>query len=88
MGTQSRADLVAAWAVGIGVGLITLQITWLIANRLASLIWGAPRGPMTAFTIAVIAGVVTSVVTGRRLAKSSARRDVAMTTVPHPTIQS
>lgn len=87
MGTQSRADLVAAWVVGIGVGLITLQITWLIANRLASLIWGVPRGPTTAFTIVVIAGVVTSIVTGRRLAKSSARRDIAMTTVPQPTIQ-
>ena len=87
MGTQSRADLVAAWAVGIGVGLITLQITWLVANRLASLIWGAPRGPITAFTIAVIAGVVTSVVTGRRLAKSSARREITITTVPQPTSQ-
>jgi len=85
MDTQSRADLVAAWAVGIGVGLITLQITWLVANRIASLMWEAPRGPTTAFTIALIVGVVTSVVTGHRLAKSSAMRDIAITTVPQPT---
>ncbi|VAW08440.1 hypothetical protein MNBD_ACTINO02-2331 [hydrothermal vent metagenome] len=82
MDTNNRADLVAAWAVGIGIGLIALQVTWLAANRLSALVWDAPRGPTIAFTTAVVVGVVTSIVAGHRLAKSSAPRDVAMTNVP------
>jgi hypothetical protein len=66
---KSRADLVAAWAVGIGVGLVTLQITWLIANRITSVFWDPPRGPTIAFTTAVVAGIVVSVIAGQRLVK-------------------
>jgi len=87
MPTQNRADLVAAWAVGIGVGLIALQLTWLIANRITSLMWEAPRGPIIAFTTAMVVGVVTSTVVGHKLAKSSARREIAITTSPHPTLR-
>jgi len=66
---SGRADLVAAWAIGIGVGLIALQLTWLAANRLASVFWEAPTGPTIAFTTAVVVGIVVSIVAGRRLAK-------------------
>jgi hypothetical protein len=67
MERSSRADSVAAWAVGIGVGLISLQITWLIANRLTALLWDPPVGPTVAFTTAVVAGIVVSMIAGRRL---------------------
>ena len=67
MERSSRADSVAAWAVGIGVGLIALQVTWLIANRLTAIFWDPPVGPTIALTTALVAGVVVSVVASRRL---------------------
>lgn len=66
---SSRAELVAAWAVGIGVGLIALQLTWLVANRVASAIWDAPTGPSVAFAIALAVGLIVSVIAGRRLTR-------------------
>ncbi len=68
---SGRADLVAAWAVGIGVGLITLQISWLIANRITSLFWGPPLGPAIAFATAVAVGIGASIIAGQRLAKKT-----------------
>jgi hypothetical protein len=69
MDRSSRADSVSAWAIGIGVGLIALQVTWLIGNRLASLLWEPPLGPTIAFASAIVAGIVVSVIAGRRLVK-------------------
>lgn len=68
---SGRADLVAAWAIGIGVGLIALQLTWLAGNRVASVFWDAPVGPTVAFTTAVVVGIVVSIIAGRRLAKKT-----------------
>ncbi|MCL1601619.1 MAG: hypothetical protein M3112_08810 [Actinomycetia bacterium] len=70
MERSSRADSVSAWAIGIGVGLIALQLTWLLGNRLASLRWGPPVGPTIAFAFAIATGIVVSVVSGRRLVRS------------------
>lgn len=58
----------SAWAIGIGVGLIALQVTWLIANRVTAVFWDPPQGPTIAFTTAVVVGIVVSIVAGRRLA--------------------
>ncbi|HDH02716.1 MAG TPA: hypothetical protein ENH15_00545 [Actinobacteria bacterium] len=69
MDTSGRADLVTAWAVGVGIGLVTLQVTWLVANRIATLFLGAPRGPIIAFTTAVAVGIITSAIAGKRLAR-------------------
>ena len=68
---SGRADLVAAWAIGIGVGLIALQLTWLAANRVTSVFWEAPEGPTIAFTTAVLVGIAVSVLVGRRLARKT-----------------
>jgi divalent metal cation (Fe/Co/Zn/Cd) transporter len=71
---SGRADLVSAWAVGIGVGLIALQITWLVANRITSLYWEPPAGPTIAFATALAVGGVISVIAGQRLAKKATDR--------------
>jgi hypothetical protein len=63
-----KTDLVSAWAIGIGIGLIALQVTWLIANRCATLAWGVPVGPTVALATALVAGIIVSVVMGKRLA--------------------
>ncbi len=68
---SGRADLVSARAVGVGVGLIALQLTWLIGNRVTSAFRDPPDGPTIAFTAAVLVGIVVSLVAGRRLARKS-----------------
>ena len=72
MERSSRADSIAAIAIGIGVGLIAVQLTWLIANRLTSLVWEAPLGPTIAFAFAILTGIVVSIIVGRRLVKIAA----------------
>jgi apolipoprotein N-acyltransferase len=70
MERSRRPDLVSAYAIGVGAGLVALQITWLILNRLTSLVWGPPVGPTVAFGMAVVVGIIVSVIAGRRLARS------------------
>jgi hypothetical protein len=67
--SAARADAVAAWATGAGIGLIVVMVTWLVGNRLAGLVWDAPVGPTVAFAVAIAAGIVTSLVAGARLAR-------------------
>jgi hypothetical protein len=68
--SRERADRVAAWATGAGVGFAALMVTWLIANRLTGLVWGPPLGPIVAFAVAIVVGIVSAVIFGRRLARS------------------
>jgi hypothetical protein len=63
-----RADLVSAWALGVGAGLIALQVTWLAANRVATLMWGVPVGPTVGLATAIVVGIGVSVIMGRRFA--------------------
>lgn len=65
--SPDRGEIVAARAIGVGMGLIALMVSWLIGSRLAELAWEAPVGPTVAFTTAVAIGVMTAVVAGRRL---------------------
>ena len=67
--SEERADRMAAWATGAGIGLISLMLIWLIGNRLTGLIWDAPLGPVIAFVAAIITGAAVAVVAGRRLAR-------------------
>ncbi len=87
MAAPHRADLVSARALGVGVGLIALQVTWLIANRIATLIWSAPVGPSVGFATAIVVGIVVSVIAGRRfVAKltdpAGAHKTSGSTTIP------
>ena len=66
---SGRADGVAAWAVGIGVGLIALMVTWIIGNRIAMVVWDAPVGPTVAFIGAILVGILATVVAGIQLVR-------------------
>jgi len=73
MERSSRADSVSAYAIGVGAGLVALQVTWLILNRLSSLVWDPPVGPTVAFVSAIVVGIIVSIIAGRRLARSATR---------------
>lgn len=70
--SDARADIIAARAIGVGVGLLTLMIAWLVGNRLLSLVLGAPEGPTAAFITALILGVLAALVVGQRCVRSIA----------------
>ncbi|HEX6580956.1 MAG TPA: hypothetical protein VF195_08805 [Actinomycetota bacterium] len=70
---RARADGVAAWAAGVGVGLIALMLTWIVGNRIAMVVWDAPIGPTVAFIGAILVGIVVTVVAGVRLVRSGRR---------------
>ena len=67
--TGQGADRLAAWATGIGIGLIALMVAWLIGSRLAGLVWDPPLGPVVAFLGAIVVGAATAVISGQRLAR-------------------
>lgn len=67
---EDRANRVAAWAVGVGIGWIAFMVTWLIANRVTALMLPVPTAPIVAMTLAVFAGLAVSVWQGSRLARS------------------
>lgn len=68
---EVRADHLAAWATGLGVGLIALMLTWLVGDRIAEMLWGAPTGPIVAFTASLVVGTISTVVAGRRLSRTA-----------------
>ncbi len=70
--SDARADIIAARAIGVGVGLLTLMIAWLIGNRLLGSVLGAPEGPTAAFITAVVLGVLATLVVGQRCVRSIA----------------
>jgi divalent metal cation (Fe/Co/Zn/Cd) transporter len=70
---HGRADGVAAWAVGIGVGLIALMVTWIVGNRIATVVWDTPVGPTVAFIGAILVGIMATVMAGIRLVRSGRR---------------
>ena len=67
--SEDRAESVAAWATGVGVGLIALMVVWLIGNRVTALLWDAPVGPTVAFVGAIAVGAACAIVSGARLAR-------------------
>jgi len=63
---DQRADRISARVTGIGVGLITLMVIWLISARIMERIFTTPTGAYAAMALAVTAGVAVSVVMARR----------------------
>lgn len=70
--SDARADIIAARAIGVGVGFLTLMIAWLVGNRLLGLVLDAPEGPTAAFITALIFGVLAALVVGQRCVRSIA----------------
>jgi hypothetical protein len=68
---EARADVVAARATGLGVGLIVFMLTWSIGARITERILDAPAHAYTAMGVALLAGAVTAVRTGHRLARAA-----------------
>lgn len=66
-GDAMWAERVAAWTIGLGVGLIALMIAWLVGSRLAASVWEAPVGPTVAFIGAIVVGLVVAVWSAVRL---------------------
>ncbi len=58
-----RADTVAAWATGAGIGIAVFMMTWVIANRVTAMLLAGTTAPLVAMSIAILAGAV---VTGRQ----------------------
>lgn len=71
--SRIRADRVSAWAVGVGVGLIAMMLTWLIGNRVATLAWDPPVGPTVALIAAIVVGMLATSIAGVRLDRSVPR---------------
>ena len=69
-GRTGNAELVAAWATGVGIGLAVFMISWLIGSRMAALFWEAPVAPVVSMLVAVAIGTGVAVGSGRRLAAS------------------
>jgi hypothetical protein len=62
-------DRVAARAPGVGIGLVSLMLTWLIGSRLAALVWPPPTGPTVAFVAAIGVGILVSAVAAAVLSR-------------------
>ena len=84
MSRRHPADVVSAYAIGGGIGLICLQLTWLVGNRIATALWDVPVGPTVGFVTALVVGGIASLVAGRKLArKVQARADAVSTPASH-----
>lgn len=69
--TESRADLIAARATGLGVGLIVFMLTWSIGARITERILDAPAHAYVAMSMAVLAGAVAAACAGHRLGRTA-----------------
>jgi hypothetical protein len=67
---DARADITAARATGVGVGLLVFMLVWTFGVRATEQVWAAPFGVWVAMGLALVVGVVTAVATGSRLAAS------------------
>ncbi len=67
---RTRPDLVAAWAVATGVGLIAVMIAWSVGSRATTIAWGTTVGPSIALVGATVVGGLVGSLMGRRLVRS------------------
>lgn len=69
--TESRAELIAARATGLGVGLIVFMLTWSIGARITERIFDEPAHAYVAMGMALLAGAVTAARAGHRLRRAT-----------------
>jgi hypothetical protein len=68
---ETRAEVVAARATGLGVGLIVFMLTWSIGARITERILDAPAHAYVAMGVALLAGALTAVGAGNRLVRTA-----------------
>lgn len=68
---DNRADLIAARATGLGIGLIVFMLTWTIGARVTEWLLDAPAHAYVAMAIALLTGTISTVRAARRLATST-----------------
>jgi hypothetical protein len=68
---STRADHIAARAVGVGIGLIVFMLIWTLAARVAETVLGPPLHAYVAMGVAVISGAASSVWAGIRMSRVS-----------------
>jgi hypothetical protein len=69
--SRVAAEVVAAWATGVGVGLLVFMVSWLMGHRIAALIWDRPTGPIVALGTAVLVGAIMTILAGRHLSRAT-----------------
>jgi hypothetical protein len=62
-------DSVAAWATGVGIGLMSVMVVWLVGSRLIALVLDPPLGPTLALVGAMVVGGVAAAISGRQLSR-------------------
>jgi TRAP-type C4-dicarboxylate transport system permease small subunit len=67
--SNARADRVAAWATGVGIGLLVFMVTWILGDRVLTRLLSPPEGPVAAMAFAILLGTTVTVRQGRRLAR-------------------
>jgi len=77
---DTRANLVAARATGVGVGLLTFMVAWTFGSQITTRLWGPPWGALTAMGIALLVGIVATITTWRRFVRTQHREDTHQVT--------
>lgn len=70
---DTRANLVAARATGVGVGLLAFMVLWTLGSQITIRMWGPPSGALIAMGIALLVGVVVTVTAWRRFVRTQLR---------------
>jgi hypothetical protein len=68
---ESRADLIAARAAGLGIGLIVFMLTWSVGARITERLFDAPAHAYVAMGMALATGAVTTIRACHRLGRAT-----------------
>jgi hypothetical protein len=67
--SAQRADHIAAWTTGIGIGVAVFMLTWIVANRIMGMVMSVPAGPLVAMATAIFTGTAVGIRQGWRLSR-------------------
>lgn len=70
-----RANRIAAQATGVGLGLLVFMVVWTLGSQIITRMWGPPSGALVAMGIALLAGIVMTITTWRRLVRTQLKED-------------
>lgn len=71
-----RANRIAAQATGVGIGLLVFMVVWTFGSQITTRMWGPPSGALVAMGIALLAGIVMTITTWRRLVRTQLKEDL------------